>query len=137
MEITLAEYARRHHKDPSTVRQKAISGGFNTARKLNARTWVIDENEPYIDNRFTQKSILTKEAFETLPDEHRSRIVKMEQAKQYSGWRSYPSTCQAIFDNIPTEWFDRYTAKQLGEIAALLKKVYDKGRYDEQQQKSR
>ena len=48
-------------------------------------------------------------------------------AHKASGWRRYPDTCQAIFDNIPREWGDRYTAAQLGEIAALLKVVYDKG----------
>lgn len=48
--ISLAEYSRRHGKDPRTVRYKAYSGGFKTARKIG-RNWVIDKNEPYIDNR--------------------------------------------------------------------------------------
>lgn len=70
--------------------------------------------------------IFTQEA-EVLTAKERRRILKLEKAKEYSGWRSYPGTCSAIFANIPEDMFDRYTAKQLGEIAALLKKVYDKG----------
>ena len=48
--ISLAEYAQLHGKDESTVRQKALRGGFKTARKIG-RNWVIDKNEPYTDNR--------------------------------------------------------------------------------------
>lgn len=61
-----------------------------------------------------------------------SKYSKLKKAMEYSGWRRYPSTCEAIFANIPADWYDRYTAKQLGEIAALLKTVYDKGRSDAQ-----
>lgn len=50
--ISLAEYARLHGKDSSTVRQKALRGGFKTARKIG-RNWMIDKNEPYIDERVT------------------------------------------------------------------------------------
>lgn len=49
-EITLKEYAIRHEKAPVSVRQKAQRGGFKTARKVG-RDWVIDENEPYTDER--------------------------------------------------------------------------------------
>ena len=48
--ITLKEYAERHGKNPVIVRQKAIRGGFETARKFG-RDWIIDEDEPYTDNR--------------------------------------------------------------------------------------
>ena len=50
--ITLKEYAERHGKNPVIVRQKAIRGGFQTARKFG-RDWIIDEDEPYTDNRIT------------------------------------------------------------------------------------
>lgn len=76
------------------------------------------------------KDVFDKMAYRDLTAEERRQILKWEQAKEYSGWRRYPSTCAAIFSNIPEDWFDRYTAKELGEIAALLKTVYDKGRYD-------
>ncbi len=48
--ISLAEYAKLHGKESSTVRQKALRGGFKTARKIG-RNWVIDRNEPFVDGR--------------------------------------------------------------------------------------
>lgn len=57
----------------------------------------------------------------------RAAIRKWETAKKVSGWSRYPTTCDRIFDRIPPEWVDRYTAQQLGEIAALLKVAYDDG----------
>lgn len=131
MDISLAEYARLHNKEESTVRQKALRGGFKTARKVG-RNWIIDSDEPYSDNRLRASNVFTRDAYKCLTAAERREILKWEQAKQYSGWRNYPDTCAAIFANIPADWLDRYTAKQLGEIAALLKTVYDKGRSDAQ-----
>lgn len=54
MLISLAEYAKRHGKDPASVRQKVLRGGFETARKIG-RNWVIEESEPYTDNREKKK----------------------------------------------------------------------------------
>lgn len=48
--ISLAEYAKLHGVTHDTVRQRANRGNFKTARKIG-RNWVIDKNEPYIDNR--------------------------------------------------------------------------------------
>lgn len=48
--ITLKEYAIRHERDPTVMRHKAQRGGFKTAMKLG-RDWIIDENEPLVDNR--------------------------------------------------------------------------------------
>jgi hypothetical protein len=48
--ISLSEYAEKHGKAPVSVRQKAQRGGFQTAQKIG-RNWVIDENEPYEDDR--------------------------------------------------------------------------------------
>ncbi|MDL2318053.1 hypothetical protein LJC74_03030 [Eubacteriales bacterium OttesenSCG-928-A19] len=48
--ISLAEYAIKHGKAHTTVRQMAQRGGFQTAQKI-ARNWIIDENEPYPDAR--------------------------------------------------------------------------------------
>lgn len=127
MVITLAEYAKRHGRALATVRQKAYRGGFKTARRVG-RDWFIDEDEPYTDRRskLTAGQVFTRE-WALLDAEERRRNLKLEQAKEYSGWRQYPDTCAAIFANIPDEMFDKYTAAQLGEIAALLKQVYDKG----------
>lgn len=48
--ITLKEYAIRHNYNPVVLRQKALRGGFKTATKMG-RDWIIDEDEPLIDNR--------------------------------------------------------------------------------------
>lgn len=48
--IPLKEYAERLGKNPVIVCQKAIRGGFKTARKIG-RDWFIDEDESYVDNR--------------------------------------------------------------------------------------
>ena len=45
----------RHSRAAATVRQKAIRGGFKTARRVG-RDWLIDEDEPYIDERFATPS---------------------------------------------------------------------------------
>ena len=48
--ISLTEYARLNGIDPATVRQRALRGAYQTARKIG-RNWVIDKNEPHIDHR--------------------------------------------------------------------------------------
>ena len=50
MLLSLTEYAKIHGRDPSTCRQMAIRGGFQTARKIG-RNWVIDDSEIYPDHR--------------------------------------------------------------------------------------
>lgn len=131
MKITLKEYAERHGRALATVRQKAYRGGFKTARRVG-RDWFIDEDEPLVDNRrkLTAKDVFTAEAYGPggLKSKERERLLKYERAKEYSGWKEYSATCEGIFANIfEAGMFDKYTAVQLGEIAALIKKVYDKG----------
>ena len=48
--ISLAEYAEIHGIDPATVRQRALRGSYQSARKIG-RNWVIDKNEPHVDHR--------------------------------------------------------------------------------------
>lgn len=50
--ILLKAYAEKHGRAPVSVRQKAARGGFKTAQKIG-RDWIIDEDEPYGDNRET------------------------------------------------------------------------------------
>lgn len=50
MLISLTEYAIKHNRDPATVRQKVLRGGFQTAKKIG-RNWVIEDSEPYEDHR--------------------------------------------------------------------------------------
>lgn len=52
--ISLAEYARMHGVSPATARQKALRGGFKTAKRLG-RDWVISRSEPYSDLRKKNK----------------------------------------------------------------------------------
>lgn len=61
-EITLKEYAGRHGKAPVSVRQLAQRGGFRTAHKIG-RDWVVDEHEPYPDDRRVKPSeVINREA---------------------------------------------------------------------------
>lgn len=47
--ISLAEYAKIHGVDQSSVRGKILRG--NLPAKKIGRNWVIDRNQPYIDRR--------------------------------------------------------------------------------------
>ena len=48
--ISLGEYAKKHGITADTARQRVLRGVFKTARKIG-RNWVIEKNEPYVDNR--------------------------------------------------------------------------------------
>lgn len=48
--ISLVEYAKINGISDATARQRAIRGSFKTAKKIG-RNWVIDRNEPLVDNR--------------------------------------------------------------------------------------
>ena len=45
--ISIAEYAKRHGKSPTTIRR--YPERFQTIQKVG-RNWIIDEDEPYPDN---------------------------------------------------------------------------------------
>ena len=59
-------------------------------------------------------------------EENRS-ILKVERAKDYSGWRRYPTTCAKLMDRIPPEWWDKYSARHIGEVMRMLEKAYSEG----------
>lgn len=73
------------------------------------------------------REVLTHEAYEGLTAEERRGILKVEQAKEYSGWRQYPTTMSRLVERVPDEWWDKYNAQHLGEVMALLKQAYDDG----------
>lgn len=73
------------------------------------------------------RDVISKELYKCTTAAERRRILKWEQAKEYSGWRGYPTTCQAIFDRIPDEWIDQYSARHIGEVAKLLGDAYSDG----------
>lgn len=52
MLIPLAEYARRLGKTHQTVRQKVTRGNLK-AQKIG-KTWMIEEDEPYDDLRWSK-----------------------------------------------------------------------------------
>ncbi len=52
MLISLVEYAKLHKKSPVTARIHAKNGKFKTAHKIG-RNWVIDDAEPWNDNRIS------------------------------------------------------------------------------------
>lgn len=56
MLISLAEYAQIHGKHPDNIRQKVLRGGFSSARKIG-RNWVIDSEEPFVDERIKHQQI--------------------------------------------------------------------------------
>lgn len=58
--IPLIEYARQHGRDPSTARQMARRGGFQTAEKFG-RDWFIDPDEPYPDGRTREARALREQ----------------------------------------------------------------------------
>ena len=72
--------------------------------------------------------IMTREAYESLTAEERRAMLKVEQAKDRSGWRGYPATCAKLVERIPAEWWGKCSADHIGEVMALLKAAYDDGR---------
>lgn len=59
MLISLAEYAKLHNKEISSVRKMALRNSLKTARKIG-RNWVIESDEPYPDNRIKSGKYIKK-----------------------------------------------------------------------------
>lgn len=78
--------------------------------------------------KLRMKDTLSREAYDALTAEERRKIMKVEQAKECSGWRNYPTTCSRLLDRIPDEWFAKYPAEHIGEVMAMLKVAYDDGK---------
>lgn len=72
------------------------------------------------------KVSFTSETDDLSPEEKRS-ILKVEHAKDYSGWRRYPTTCGKLLDRIPDDWWNKYSARHIGEVMRLLEKAYSEG----------
>lgn len=78
--------------------------------------------------KLKMRETLNSIAWEEMTASERRAALKVEQAKEYSGWRNYPDTCSALLDRIPAEWWDKYSAEHIGEVMRLLKAAYDDGR---------
>lgn len=66
MLISLVEYAARHGKDRSSALRMAQRGRFETAKKIG-RNWVIEESEPYPDNRVKSGKYIGQKRNKTNP----------------------------------------------------------------------
>lgn len=86
----------------------------------------MDDITPAV-KKLKAKDIFTSEAYEGLTADQRRRELKVQQACEYSGWRGYPTTMHLLVERIPAEWWDMYSAQQIGETMALLKAAYDDG----------
>lgn len=71
--------------------------------------------------------VFTREGYKYLTAQERRPYLKLEQAKEYSGWRRYPTTMDKLVERVPYDWWDKYNAQHLGEVMALLKKAFDDG----------
>lgn len=78
--------------------------------------------------KLKMRETLNPSAWEDTTAEERRLMLKVEQAKEISGLRRYPSTCSAVLDRIPAEWWSKYSAEHIGEVMQLLKAAYDDGR---------
>ena len=93
---------------------------ISAALSMTAEELILDDPEPI------PKISFTSEADDLTPEEKRS-ILKVERAKDYSGWRRYPTTCGRLLDRIPDDWWDKYRARHIGEVMRLLEKAYSDG----------
>lgn len=78
--------------------------------------------------RLYMAKVLDRASYTLLTAQERREIMKMEQAKENSGLRRYPTTCAAVFDRIPPEYIQRHTAAQIGELARMLYRAYQDGK---------
>nr|DAH25592.1 MAG TPA: hypothetical protein [Caudoviricetes sp.] len=79
-------------------------------------------------NKLKMRDVVARREYVYLTAAERRQILKVEQAKECSGLRRYPSTCSAVLDRIPAEWWGKYNAEHIGEVMRLLKAAYDDGR---------
>jgi hypothetical protein len=77
--------------------------------------------------KLLMKDVFTKEAYEYLTPSHRRRLLKAEQAKAYSKWGRYPSTWEAVMKYLPDDVWERYTAKQIGEVVDIVHDAFVAG----------
>lgn len=105
----------------------AVQPSAATLRKL-ADTFgcQMDDITPAA-RKLKAKDIFTREAYECLTAEERRYTLKVEQAKEYSGWRAYGTTMSRLLERIPDEWWGVYSAQHIGEVMAMLKRAYDDG----------
>lgn len=91
-----------------------------SALSMTVEELILDDSESSIKVTFTSE-------VDDLPPEEKRSILKVERAKDYSGWRRYPTTCGKLLDRIPDDWWDKYSSRHIGEVMRLLEKAYSEG----------
>ena len=126
-EITLKESAGWHGKAPVSVRQLAQRGGFRTAHKIG-RDWVVDEHEPYPDDRRVKPSeVINREAMGGLARTEQNSIARGERVRRLSKWGDNTLTFGRLWERLTPSLIDTCTPEQLAQIVDLLKEAYDDG----------
>ena len=105
----------------------AVQPSAATLRKLASVFGCQMDNITPAARKLKAKDIFAREAYECLTAEERRYTLKVEQAKECSGWRAYGTTMSRLLDRIPEEWWDAYSAQHIGEVMAMLKRAYDDG----------
>ena len=77
--------------------------------------------------KLRMRDVFTEEGYEALTPEERRHELKIRQAALYSGCSRYDSSCRSLLERIPADWWSSHSAKEIGEVMALLKKAFDDG----------
>lgn len=93
---------------------------ISSALKMTVEELVLGSSDA------SAKISFTPAADDFSPDERRF-VLKVERAKDFSGWRRYPTTCGKLLDYIPDDWWDKYSAQHIGEVMRLLQAAYSAG----------
>ena len=72
MRITLTEYAERVGRSTSTIRRMILRGNLQAVK--SGGTWLIEEDEPYIDHRFSEPKTREKLAPDVAPNDENTDI---------------------------------------------------------------
>lgn len=128
--LTQAEFAAKLGTTQNAVSRwenGTVSPGVEYLKKIATIYGCKMEDVESTKRKLRMKDVFTKEAFEELSAEERRIELKYQQAAEYSGWRRYPSTMSKLHEQIPAEWWSKYTAEHIGEVMSLLKTAFDSG----------
>lgn len=128
--LTQAEFAAQLGTSQVTVsrwEKGLMRPGVDYLRRIAALgECAMDDIAPTV-RQLRIHEVLTPEAYEGLTAQERRTLLKAEQAKEYSGWRQFPTTMSKLTERVPADWWDKFSAQHLGEVMALLKKAFDDG----------
>lgn len=128
--LTQAEFAAQLGTSQVTVsrwEKGLVRPGVDYLRRIAVLgECAMDDIAPTV-RQLRMREVLAPEAYEGLTAQERRDLLKVEQAKEYSGWRQFPPTMSKLTERVPAEWWDKFSAQHLGEVMALLKKAFDDG----------